>query len=1582
MKSQPLKALSAVVLSWGVLLSIWIVCAYQTGATTVPQSRSAPAGPGLKPLISVLPLDLSRAPTTEELMAAGQLGGVLYPTRQSEDKAEDEAARLDFGKAIDKWNRHEYPEAVQLFKKHVQQFRESPWADEANLHVGCDATYNGNYPLAEDVFTQLIAKNQNSSDPNAKMMWSKATQRLALVKVEQNNLDEANKLFLDLKQNSPDWQHRTYAAHWLQRLSRYAGAREALLNCGAEALGYLLKKEGNSAAAATVGRQIPKSMRGHSISELVKMAAEQGYEMSALRIASSDLPQLPLPAVVHISEGSSGDKGHYWVLDTVQGSEVELYDPQSGRRFHQTVDVLAAQWSGDVLVLSKGNRLPGRKLNITEMDEAIGGCCGAPAAPDNTGDPGGNGGPGGGCGAGCCSAGGAAGSSAAGAGFSGGDFAAGAGAPIWRVDMISMNFYVTDTPMWYDPPIGPPVRVELSYNSQSSIANYEPFGNKWTFAYGGYLIMNTAGTITIFMPDGRMDTYSPDGAGGYTAPFRVYNTLTQIAPNHFQLLFPDGTVYVYQIPPGTGSQQPFLTEMDDAYGQKLSLGYNAKVELTTITDAQGDIFTLSYNSRGLVTSVADPFGRNTAFEYDDDKNLTQITDMGGYFSTLTYDTNAFVTSIADARGTTSFWTELPGPGGENSDNYPPPGDPNMFACYRITVTNAIGGLAEYFYYGGCDFDGYGSCGGYSWYVSPRDYIPWQSQTINNYRSEAPKIRYLPTRVNNGQQGEIWEILYPEGDYLQYGYDLITGDRLSVTDSHNYTWQYTYNFMGLPTSVTDALGNLTSYTYAANGVDLTAISNGLGAISLTYNPQHSILSWTDRLTNATTFAYNSFGQPLFQVDALGATNQFNYDANNRLSSMTRDGQTLLTLTYDSIGRVRTSTDATGLALTRDYSNLNQLVQLTYPDGKYDSYVYSTCCPHLIDSETGRNGITYNFNYDALKRLVQVINPDESVIQFGYDANGNKTSLTDPNGTITEFGYDLDNRLIQKTYADGRGFSLSYDQGGFLSTRTNARGAVTFYTFDANHNLLATSYSDGTPGVTNSYDAYNRLVDSLDAVGTNSYAYDADSRLINFIGPWAGDSIAYAYDVLNRRTNMSALGSQPVAYNFDALNRLAGVGLGAANYSYSFAGASPLVQKLSRPNGSYTTYQYDRLNRLTDLANYTSTANVINSFAYTYNAQDLRGSETVSNGPLPAVAMNLVITNNYNSLNQLLSSSQSNQAFAYDADGNMIQGYTPGGSLFSANFDAENRLISLAYTNTGALFSNQYIYSGRSLLAEVKEYQNGVLSNDTKLVRSGFSIIQERDSNDSVTRSYTWGLNAGGGIGGLLDLVLAGQSYSYIYDGNGNVRAVLDRTQTALATYAYDPFGVVVSAGGMLTQPFQFSTKHYDPGAGILDFGFRFYSPAIARWLTQDPAQESGGVNLYSYVNNDPIGNVDAIGLENAGLGVGDSEQMGPTIGPGPGVVYAPPPEQIWLGYYPSDVDERDTFDWIGGQIKDKCISAVNPIEMVGSKLAGGLWWAIITGVLSSTEINGPEPSPPSPLHNYTYPVPNEGNHPSYVGFISY
>ena len=54
----------------------------------------------LKVRLTVKPLDLSASPTTEEIMAAGQLGGELYPTHEVQDKYEAKKMNLSFAFAI------------------------------------------------------------------------------------------------------------------------------------------------------------------------------------------------------------------------------------------------------------------------------------------------------------------------------------------------------------------------------------------------------------------------------------------------------------------------------------------------------------------------------------------------------------------------------------------------------------------------------------------------------------------------------------------------------------------------------------------------------------------------------------------------------------------------------------------------------------------------------------------------------------------------------------------------------------------------------------------------------------------------------------------------------------------------------------------------------------------------------------------------------------------------------------------------------------------------------------------------------------------------------------------------------------------------------------------------------------------------------------------------------------------------------------------------------------------------------------------------------------------------------------------
>ena len=256
---------------------------------------------------------------------------------------------------------------------------------------------------------------------------------------------------------------------------------------------------------------------------------------------------------------------------------------------------------------------------------------------------------------------------------SGGTYApdSGYGEPVWTVNMANLNIFITDTPLWYRSPIGPPVEVTLSYNSKSAGARFEPIGRKWQLNYESYLSADEISSdVTIIMPDGRQDVYTYNQAtGSFTPPYRCFNELRVtreggfMEGNDYQLTFPNGMVYVYKVPTGS-LLWAFLNEIRDPYGNKLSLKWEGQSpwggQLKQITDAVGRITYVFPDANNRIGSILDPFEREARFYYDDQGNLTKITDMGGYSTTFTYDGCGNMQSMVLGSNTIYFEQDITG----------------------------------------------------------------------------------------------------------------------------------------------------------------------------------------------------------------------------------------------------------------------------------------------------------------------------------------------------------------------------------------------------------------------------------------------------------------------------------------------------------------------------------------------------------------------------------------------------------------------------------------------------------------------------------------------------------------------------------------------------------------------------------------------------------------------------------------------------------------------------------------------------------------------------------------------------------
>jgi RHS repeat-associated protein len=212
-------------------------------------------------------------------------------------------------------------------------------------------------------------------------------------------------------------------------------------------------------------------------------------------------------------------------------------------------------------------------------------------------------------------------------------------------------------------------------------------------------------------------------------------------------------------------------------------------------------------------------------------------------------------------------------------------------------------------------------------------------------------------------------------------------------------------------------------------------------------------------------------------------------------------------------------------------------------------------------------------------------------------------------------------------------------------------------------------------------------------------------------------------------------------------------------------------------------------------------------------------------------------------------QALETYTYDADGNLS-----GDGLWTYTWDGENRLIKMeSLMSVPAAYRKKitfaYDYMGRrvrksAISWDVDSGEYATWSATTlKFVYDGWNLVTELQGNRCI-QTMTWGpdlsgsLQGAGGIGGLVfvrewNLSYISSAYP-VYDGNGNVIAMVKSDGTVAASYDYSPYGELLASTGTYagTNPFRFSTKYTDTETNLSYFGYRYYNPETGRWLNRN------------------------------------------------------------------------------------------------------------------------------------------------------
>lgn len=762
---------------------------------------------------------------------------------------------------------------------------------------------------------------------------------------------------------------------------------------------------------------------------------------------------------------------------------------------------------------------------------------------------------------------------------------------------------------------------------------------------------------------------------------------------------------------------------------------------------------------------------------------------------------------------------------------------------------------------------------------------------------------------------------------QHQFDAV-GRLTNIIDHVGNSFKYAYNNQGLPTELRNALGPVATAIYDADDRPAYQTDAQTMPVELTYDnldrltKRHwpdgdEIIGYTANLYSATSYQNQK-----------GDLTQYDYDAFEQLRRMTNGGVKTAELSYSPAGDplrfqngnnklVRWSLDLEGRVKSRTNQIGVEVARMTYDaEGRLTN---------RWTLEKGDVGFAYDDagNLRAIDFVGSGQNPDIS-----YDSANRLTSMVDEIGTtsftqIPGFAFSengpFNNDTVSRTWTNGLPETLR------LINADGSAGMLWRYVPDANRRLdtISVSSSSGLPSFTLDYDylgagnLIQRLTLGSYGVITNKY----DSPMYRWDETWL------------RRPNGYLLNSQKRSYNnAGQVEDLYGTFTNKLHFGYDSRGQITAALG-TEPGGASRfheqfQYGYDSAGNLTNRVKYALNATFGVNDANRLTTVGLTGTLTVSgmagystsamwvNGGTPAMYVDGSFARTNVALNVTAFSATSSNvvgasatdsfpnrftssiSLGYDQNGNLTS--TPGRIL---QYDALDRLRTVIITNGPSDSKKvEYTYDGWHRQRVRQEYTwtgNAWSSPITrKFIHDGRLLIQERDGNDTVLVTYTWGVDlsgdigAAGGIGGLLARTdqTTGITGFYQTDQSGNVIAIVGPNGYLLARYWYDPFGGLIGATGDWAEAnlYRFSTKRMDPLTGMYDFGFRWYDPSLQRWINEDPLGEEGGLNLYGFVGNNPISDFDPFGWSDFNR---PPHSISFPAGGGSSVTYGPPSPEL-------------------------------------------------------------------------------------------